>query len=165
MTPFAIVRGQDLIAAARDPSASDNAMLLAKLKERIVLVGSNVAFSDQRSTPLGVRGGEKTPGVLVQAQMVAELVDGRQVSELSWHETQALVVSMWAAGCLMSWLASRRGFKFSRWTFGAIFLVAVDVVIFARWRLVLPFTLGMAAWILGVTAGQFITQMKLGSTK
>jgi hypothetical protein len=72
---------------------------------------------------------------------------------------------MWATGCLLSWLASRRGFKFSRWTLGAIFLVAVDVIMFARWRLVLPFTLGMAAWILGVTAGQFITQMKLRSTQ
>jgi len=164
-TPFAVVRGQDLIAAARDPSAPENAALLAKLNKRTVLVGSNVAFSDQRSTPLGVRGGEKTPGVLVQAQMVAELVDGRQVSELSRRETQALVVGMWATGCLLSWLASQRGFKFSRWTLGAIFLVGVDVIIFARWRLVLPFTLGMAAWILGVTAGQFITQMKLGSTK
>ena len=131
VTPFAVVRGQDLIAAARDAAAPDNAALLAKLKDRIVLVGSNVAFSDQRSTPLGVRGGEKMPGVLVQAQMVAELVDGRQVSELSRHETQALVVGMWGTGCLLSWLASRRGFKFSRWTLGAIFLVAVDVIIFA----------------------------------
>ena len=165
VTPFAVVRGQDLIAAARDAATPDNAALLAKLRDRIVLVGSNVAFTDQRSTPLGVRGGEKMPGVLVQAQMVAELVDGRQVSELSWHETQALVVGMWATGCLLSWLASRRGFKFSRWTLGAIFLVAVDVIMFARWRLVLPFTLGMAAWILGVTAGQFITQMKLRSTQ
>jgi hypothetical protein len=164
-SPFAVVRGQDLIAAALRPERTRKCDASRQAR------GSHRPRRQQRRLQRSALDttrrahGEKTPGVLVQAQMVAELVDGRQVSELSWHETQALVVGMWAAGCLLSWLASRRGFKFSRWTFGAIFLVAVDVVIFARWRLVLPFTLGMAAWILGVTAGQFITQMKLGSTK
>jgi adenylate cyclase len=164
-SPFLIVRGQDLLTAARDPATTANVAFLAKLRDRIVLIGGNFPFTDQWSTPLSLRGGGKMPGVLVHAQMVAELLDGRQVNELSWRETQALLVGMWTAGCLMSWLASRHGFRPSRWTLGAIFLVAVDVIIFARWRIVLPFTLGMAAWILGVTAGQFITQMKLRKTQ
>jgi CHASE2 domain-containing sensor protein len=163
-TPFPVVRGQDLVAAGRAPEAPESKALLAKLHNRLVLVGSNVAFSDQRTTPLSVLG-EKMPGVLVQAQMLAELVDGRRVSELTRLEAQLLAAGMFLIGCLSSWLATRRGFTFSGWTLGVIFLVAVDAIIFGRWRLVLPFSLGMAAWILGVTAGQFITQMKLGKAQ
>jgi CHASE2 domain-containing sensor protein len=163
-SPFAVVRGEALVAAGRAPEAPESKALLAKLRDRIVLVGSNVAFSDQRTTPLSVLG-EKMPGVLVQAQMLAELVDGRRVSELTRLEAQLLAAAMFMIGCLSSWLATRRGFTFSGWTLGVIFLVAVDGIIFARWRLVLPFSLGMAAWILGVTAGQFITQMKLGKAQ
>jgi hypothetical protein len=37
--------------------------------------------------------------------------------------------------------------------------VAIDVLLFYRWRLVLPFTSGMAAWVLGVTAGQFMREI------
>jgi CHASE2 domain-containing sensor protein len=163
-TPFPVVRGQDLVAAGRARETPEGKALFAKMHDRIVLVGSNVAFSDQRTTPLSVLG-EKMPGVLVQAQMLAELVDGRRVSELTRLEAQLLAAGMFMIGCLSSWLATRRGFTFSGWTLGVIFLVAVDGVIFGRWRLVLPFSLGMAAWILGVTAGQFITQMKLGKAQ
>jgi adenylate cyclase len=160
-SPFTIIRAEDLIAAAKNSDSEANAALLAKVKDRIVLVGVDRPYLDQHPTPLGVRTDEKMPGILVHAQMVAELLDGRRVSELSHGQTQLLVLGMWLAGCVLSFLASQHGFNFSRWTLGAILFVAIDMALFSSWRLVLPFTLAMAAWVLGVTAGQFLTRLRL----
>ncbi len=160
-SPFAIIRAEDLIAAVRDPSSQASRGVLAKIKGRIVLVGVDRPFLDQHVTPLGVRSGAKMAGILVHAQMVAELLDGRSVRELSRRQTQILVLGMWLAGCMLSWLASHHGFNLGRWTLGTILFVAIDVALFARWRLVLPFTMGMAAWMLGVTAGQFLSKSRL----
>lgn len=159
-SPFPVVRAEALIAAARNPASGSD--ILSKIAGRIVLVGVNSPFQDQHSTPLDVRSGDKTPGLLVHAQMVAEAVDGRRVNELSPGQTQMLVLGMWLTGCVLSWLASRHGFDFARWTLGTILFVAIDVMLFYRWRLVLPFTSGMVAWVLGVTAGQFLREMRLG---
>jgi CHASE2 domain-containing sensor protein len=156
-SPFPIVRAEALIAAARNPASG--ADILSQVAGRIVLVGVDRPFQDQHSTPLGVRSGEKMPGLLVHAQMVADTVDGRQVSELTREQTQILVLGMWLTGCVLSWLASRHGFSFARWTLGTMLFVAIDVLLFYRWRLVLPFTSGMAAWVLGVTAGQFMREI------
>lgn len=160
-SPFTIIRAENLIAAAKDPDTAANAALLAQVKDRIVLVGVDRPFLDQHPTPLGVRSAEKMPGILVHAQMVAEHLDGRRVSELSLGQTQLLVLGMWLAGCVLSLLASHHGFNLSRWTLGAVLFVAVDVLLFSRWRLVLPFTLAMAAWALGVTTGQFLSRLRL----
>ena len=157
-SPFAIVRAEDLTAAARDPSAQASRELLSKIKGRIVLVGVDRPFLDQHVTPLGVRTGSKMAGLLVHAQKVAELLDGRSVRELTDRQTQLLVLGMGLAGCVLSWLASRHGFNLGRWTLATILFVAIDVALFARWRLVLPFTMGLAAWVLGVTAGQFLSK-------
>jgi len=163
-SPFTIIHAEDLIAAAKNPDTEANATLLSKFKDRIVLVGVDRPFLDQHPSPLGVRTGEKMAGILVHAQMVAEYVDGRRVSELSPGKTQLLVLAMWIAGCMISWLASHHGFNLGRWTLGAILFVAIDVLLFSRWRLVLPFTLAMAAWVLGVTAGQFMSRLRLFGT-
>jgi adenylate cyclase len=154
--PFVIVHAEDLTAAARDPSSQASQALLSKIKGRIVLVGVDRPFLDQHVTPLGLRSGSKTAGILVHAQMVAELLDGRSVRELTTRQTQMLILGMGLIGCVLSWLASHRGFNLARWTLATILFVAIDVALFTRWRLVLPFTLGMAAWVLGVTAGQFL---------
>ena len=156
-SPFPIVHAEALIAAARNPASGSD--ILSAIAGRIVLVGVDRPFQDQFSTPLGVRSGEKMPGVFVHAQMVAETVDGRRVSELTREQTRMLVLGMWLTGCVLSWLASRHGFSFARWTLGTILFVAIDVLLFYRWRLVLPFTSGMAAWVLGVTAGQFMREI------
>ena len=156
-SPFPVVRAEALIAAARNPASGSD--ILSTIAGRIVLVGVDRPFQDQHSTPLGVRSGEKMPGLLVHAQMVAEAVDGRRVSELTREQTRMLVLGMWLTGCVLSWLASRHGFSFARWTLGTMLFVAIDVLLFYRWRLVLPFTSGMAAWVLGVTAGQFIREI------
>lgn len=160
-SPFSIVRAEALIAAARSPALGRD--ILSRIAGRIALVGVDRPFQDQHSTPLGVRSGEKMPGLLVHAQMVAELVDGRRVSELTRRQTQMLILGMWLTGCVLSWLASRHGFDFARWTLGTILFVAIDVLLFYRWRLILPFTSGMAAWVLGVTAGQFLREMRLAT--
>jgi adenylate cyclase len=156
-SPFPVVRAEALIAAARNPASGGD--ILATIAGRIVLVGVDRPFLDQHLTPLGVRSGDKMSGLMVHAQMVAEMVDGRRVSELTRAHTQILVLGMWLTGCMLSWLASRHGFNFARWTLGTMLFVAVDVLLFYRWRLVLPFTSGMAAWVLGVTAGQFLREI------
>ena len=156
-SPFPVVRAEALIAAARNPASGSD--ILATIAGRIVLVGVDRPFQDQFSTPLGVRSGDRMSGVFVHAQMVAETVDGRRVSELTREQARMLVLGMWLTGCVLSWLASRHGFGFARWTLGTILFVAIDVLLFYRWRLVLPFTSGMAAWVLGVTAGQFMREI------
>ncbi|MDA9467255.1 hypothetical protein XH87_22180 [Bradyrhizobium sp. CCBAU 53415] len=53
------------------------------LKGRIVLVGADMVDRDQHKTPLFVRDGRLSPGVMIHAQSIAQIIDGdRDIREM-----------------------------------------------------------------------------------
>lgn len=84
-TPFAIAyrRGPDEATPAFKAYPANAVALLPKdwFTDKIVLIGTDLDDSDRHRTPLDVRGtGALTGGVTIHAQVLAQLLDGRELS-------------------------------------------------------------------------------------
>ena len=98
-------------------------------------------------------------GVEVHAQMAAELIDGnRSYSELSPLHARIFLATLAVVGIVLGLRFRSRRLDFLDWRVVSIAVIALDLVLFRFWHVILPFTLAAVAWISGVTAG---TQLRL----
>lgn len=131
----------------------------AALRDRIVLVGGAFQDRDRHLTPLSIWDSEKMPGVLIQAQILSQLLDGRAIRSLSWpHELILLAIV-----ALVGFAASRR-LKVSRYDWllyfvglGALMLIGIGF--FWQASVIAPSTTLFFAWTLGVTGGHYARNM------
>jgi adenylate cyclase len=138
--------GDSLVQAARE-----------QLKDKIVVVGGLLPDVDQHLTPL--TGSKETmPGMLIHAQMVAELVDGRSVGQL---EVDSLPIRLGLAflaafGFLIGWRyrLRRKGILLS--SLATIVILALDGVVFWQARIILPFVLALLSWFSGEFSGHWL---------
>ena len=144
--PFLVISAEDLL----DPKWQH---LRDRLKDRIVLVGADFAYIDRHRTPLTVWNGEETPGVMIHAQIAAQLLDGRNVSELTPQAARLLALMLACVGGLLGWWFRMRRFDFLGWGIAAAVLTGIDALIFSNLHIILPFMMSMLAWFAGVTAG------------
>lgn len=126
------------------------------LKDKIVLIGVDLKVSsDNHRTPLAAWSGRETPGVAIHAQLVAQLIDGRHVSEIGpGIGSTALLAVLAVIGLAAGWWFRERKRDFLSWGTAGIVLVGVDALMFKALNIILPFLLCMLAWFGGVTAGQ-----------
>ncbi len=100
-----------LRVATHDPDAPAAALFGKGWEEyvrgRIVLVGGAFGDRDRHLTPLSVSDRNKVPGVLIHAQILAQLIDGREVKTLPILIEAALLV----ATTLLGWVIARRGWR------------------------------------------------------
>ena len=141
----------------------------AALKGRIVLVGGDFQDRDRHLTPLSIWDGEKMPGVLVQAQILSQLLDGRAIRSLGWlHEAMLLTIV-----ALAGFAVSRRLCKVTRYDWllyfvglGALMLIGIGF--FWQASVIVPSTTLFFAWTLGVTGGHYarnvLHRMHLGAS-
>ncbi len=121
------------------------------LAGRIAVVGTVLVGVDQHRTPLAVAG-LSTPGVEIQAHVLAQLLDGRssRTTPLGWEA--ALVVGLSAAGValavagLPAWALALAGLTvlFGLW--------AAGVALFAQGGPLVPMMAPSAAWLGGIAA-------------
>lgn len=88
--------------AATRPFAVYPAHLLAVLPKswlagKIVLIGADLPDADRHRTPLSL-GGRPTPGVEIQAHILAQILDGRQAPRIGLAGEAALTLLLAAAG-------------------------------------------------------------------
>ncbi len=121
------------------------------VKDRIVLIGGNFPDRDQHLTPMSLRDGDTVPGLLIHAQILAQVIDGRQVQQLS---RMAILVSLsvaTAAGVLF-------GLYFSRLWIDVVVGIGVfivGVVVMNGYMIIVPSTI-LLAWAVGLTVGYLI---------
>lgn len=121
---------------------------------RVVLVGGELFTLDRHWTPLSLRTGIGMRGVEVHAQMAAELIDGnRSYSELTPERARIFLASLAVLGIVLGLGFRGRKFDFLDWRGVSLAVIALDLVLFRFWHIILPFTLAAVAWICGVTAG------------
>jgi CHASE2 domain-containing sensor protein len=126
----------------------------AMFKGQVVIIGDKLFSLDQHSTPLTLRTWTWISGVDVHAQMTAELVDGhRSYAELDANWMRIFVTVLGCLGILLGARFQRRGFDFLNWRVASLVVIALDLILFRYWHLMLPFTLATVAWIAGVTLG------------
>jgi CHASE2 domain-containing sensor protein len=129
--------------------------LRSRLKDKIVILGGLFPDLDQHVTPLGSRNHERTAGAVIHGHIVAEMIDGRGIRQI---EADSLVLRLGLAllsgfGFLIGWRyrLKRQGILLG--SLATIVILAVDIIVFWQWRIILPIVLALLAWFMGEFAG------------
>lgn len=130
------------------------------LQGRVVLIGPDLFDqSDSYLTPLSTVRADNyhlMPGVLVNAHMVAQLLDGRDYLPLGKHFGFGL-------GILSAFIGVLYGWYFQDWR-GPVNLppillfFAADMIVFSVFRIIIPFVIPATAWILGAWIGKWLVK-------
>lgn len=144
--PFMQVTGEDLLD-------KDRRDLRASLRGKIVLIGDNSVSGERYRTPLTALSGEEASDVMIHAQAVAQLLDGRTLASLPPDVVKLLLLAFGCAGGLFGWwMHGRRHFVLACLLSLLAFLV-VDAVVVSRMQLILPLISCLIAWTAGILAG------------
>ena len=145
---FYEVEANDLLGSPEDAEP-----VLAGLKDKIVLIGSDLVDIDRHLTPLSVVDESRMPGVKIHAQIVAQLIDGRWLRDLYKPEELLMLLALAFAGYAASRHPALGKFKHSLAWARSTTLVFLGFFTFAFLGLILPYTTGLAAWITAVKTG------------
>ena len=137
--------------AARDllPAGWQNS-----IRNKIVLIGAEMFDADLHVTPLTIRDGLRTPGVMIHAQIVAQILDGRSVWEPIWWKKLFIV----AIVCAICFTIGRR-LRAERWLeilyqgagLGLVWIATL--LAFAQLGALLPSGPMLFAWAAGALGG------------
>ena len=157
---FNILPAAQIVAPASEDERKMAQMLLAGLKDRVVLIGGDLSDqADRHATPLAKLGEGGAPGVIVHAQAVAQKLDGRQLGLLDLTWERLLVLAMSLVGFLVGWR-----FRATHWvtsTLPIIVLGLIDAIFFAGLRTIVPFAAPAIAWVLAVWCGRGVRLVTL----
>ena len=103
-------------------------------------------------------------GVMVHAQLTAQLLDNRLVNELEPMHAKILFSALALLGLILGVGTRLRGYNIPGILVMAT-LVGIDLLVFWKTRTILPFTMSLFAWIIGITAGSFLHRFIAGKDK
>jgi adenylate cyclase len=152
--PFLTIPARDLLG--NDSRARE---LQSQLKNKIVLTGIDLPYTDPHRTPLSIWTGEPMLGIAVHAQILAQLLDGRRFSEFTASGSQLFLLIFALFGATLGWCFWRRRVNFLSIGVATAFLVAIDALLFSWLRFILPFTLALYVWFVSVTAGHHFRRL------
>jgi len=95
-------------------------------------------------------------GLMIHAHITAQLLDGRSYSELGAISTRVLVAALAVIGFLLGWTFWEQRLDLTGRSIATVALVAIDALVYAQLRIILPFTLALTAWLIGVAAGHHL---------
>jgi adenylate cyclase len=151
--PFAVVLAHDLLPGAGETKV---AAARAQLKGKAVLIGNDRPYVDRHRTPFTVKSGDDMLGLMIHAHITAQLMDGRSYSELGATASRVLVAALALIGFLLGWIFREQRLDLTGRSIATVALVAIDALVYARLRIILPFTLALTAWLIGVAAGHHL---------
>lgn len=155
--------GNDLFTVFRVPRHAPGSSLdtilppswRAALKDKYVLVGVDLPDRDRHLTPLSIWDGRKVPGVTIQAQILAQYLDGRSLRMMPWQAELAFLALAAFLGFLIS---AQWDSKKLDWVFyfaGIAILMMTGVAVFYAFALIIPTTFLFFAWTAGVTGAHY----------
>jgi CHASE2 domain-containing sensor protein len=146
---FLTIPAHELIA-----SGSQSARLL---EGKIVLIGGDFPNRDRHRIPLNTDKDEDVIGLFIHAQLVAARLDpARALWQLAPSRERMLLMGLAILGFLIGWrMWDSAVVNLIAWTFATVALIGLDAVLFMYTQLLLPFTLALLSWFLGVTGGRF----------
>jgi adenylate cyclase len=155
--PFVTIPAQHLLPP--NPKAEEN---LRMLTGKIVLTGIDLPYVDHHRTPLSVWTGQPMIGAMVHAQILAQLLDKRSLTDLAAAGDELFLGAVGLIGLALGWLLWQRRANFLGLGAATAVLVAMDAALFAWLHMVLPLTLGLYVWFTAVTAGHHLRKLVLG---
>ncbi len=146
---FARYPAYKILSPAQGPSAPS-------LKGKIVLIGPDFAGLDQHSVPFSLgRSQEVFPGVFVQAQVLAQILDNRFF--FNWNSTQQFLMLFVVGliGAAVGWRYHNSRGDLVLGIAGTLLMIALSVPFFQA-RIPLPTALAFLIWALSLSTGQRI---------
>jgi len=141
---FLSVPADLLLGPSEDPAVKATR---ARLKDKIVIIGTLMPDVDQHLTPLSARTHQKMAGVVIHAQIAAELIDGRNIYQLEAASLEPRVglAVLAAIGFLIGWRyrLKRKGILLG--SLATVVIVIIDTIAFWQSRIILPFVLALLA--------------------
>ena len=128
--------------------------LLGQIKGKVVIVGGKFPDIDRHQVPMLTWRGEEdeVAGMLIHAQVAAQLLDGRSIE----HLDRDLLLGLFAVLALLGlWFGLRHGLvAVSLYaTTASVLVVAADIALFQFAGRIIPFGACFAALVLGVAGG------------
>jgi len=151
--PFLAISAKDLLPGA-DLMRLQN--LERRIKGNVVLTGYAMPNSDMHDTALSVWTEEKMLGVMIHAHIIAQLLDGRYFYELEGRQKTTFLLAVALIGFILGWAVRGKPAALLNLTVATVILVAVDAACYYFLRIVLPFTVVLYLWFVGVVAGQHL---------
>jgi CHASE2 domain-containing sensor protein len=124
------------------------------LKGKIVLIGPDFTGLDQHSVPFSLGSGQAVfPGVFVQAQALAQILDNRFFFNWTSSQQFLLLLIVGVAGGLAGWAFHDTRIDIILGIGGTLLLVALSVPFFIV-RIPFPTALAILIWALSLSTGQ-----------
>lgn len=128
--------------------------LLSRIKGKVVIIGGDFPDIDRHQVPMLTWRGEEDeiPGMVIHAQVAAQLLDARAIEHLGRDLLHALFAALAALGL---WFGLRHGFvAVSLYaTTASVLVVAADFALFHFVDRIIPFGACLAALLMGVAGG------------
>ncbi len=124
-------------------------------KDRLVLIGGNLFDRDQHFTPFSIASGEKTPGVFIHAQVLAQWLDGRRLLETPAAAEAAAVLAVSLLGFWLSWRWRIKRHDVLISVAGVGVLIVIGAIVFAAYNLVIPSASLFFGWLAGIWGGHY----------
>ncbi len=127
----------------------------AALKGKFVLLGGEFGDRDRHLTPLSVGGNERMPGVIIHAHILSQILEQRILKQPPPALEAFCLFLISAAG----FYAARRWVWMQReWIVygsGLAVLILAGIILFTQFKVVLPTTTLLLAWLGGVSGGYY----------
>lgn len=149
--PFRLFYGEEI---------ADNAKALPPraLSNRLVLITSGFAEIERHRTPLTAWSGEAVPPAQIQAQAIAQLLDGRTIADLPPRTSRMLLFTIAALAGIFGWYR-RAGLSIGGWLLALVTLIVADVLAFSWLGLSLPALQAIVTWFLSEAAGHSLRRL------
>ena len=96
-------------------------------------------------------------GAMIHAHILAQLLDNRYFTELAGRERSACGSrAVGLIGFVLGWSLRGKRAALLNFSVATAILVAIDAVCYSGLRIVLPFALTLAVWLIGVMLGQHL---------
>lgn len=120
---------------------------------KIVLVGGNFSDRDQHLTPLSIFSHERSTGLFIHAQMLAQLLERRSMHETGPVMQIAIVIISFGFGL---WVGrSSQLLPLVIELASVATLVFVAGLAFVCWSYILPYNAVVISWLAGLAAGHY----------
>ena len=123
------------------------------LQGRIVLVGGHFPDRDQHLTPLSVRSHERTTGLFIHAQILAQFLDHRSLHDAGIVLQSVIVLAAFLFGIWVGHTSSYLPIIVELASVAVLILLAGTA--FVVFSFILPYNAIAIGWLAGVAVGHY----------
>jgi CHASE2 domain-containing sensor protein len=146
---FLTISAEQVLGKAEGPPLPVSQML----QGRIVLVGGHFPDRDQHLTPLSVRSHERSPGLFIHAQILAQFLDHRSIHDAGIVIQSVIVLAAFVFGIWVGHTSSHLPIIVELASVAALILLAG--IAFVVFSFILPYNAIAIGWLAGVAVGHY----------